>query len=143
MNTPEQPTVLPWHIQTAILLCPRARQRPPYDQIPDDEWLDSVDRTAAIIARHDPHAAQEFRHIEEMKLLEAASHEAVLELMAQHATTVRLLEEELRLNLELQRDSKLGDFQFFVVRQAREIRAHLAALREPATLQPATKEVAK
>lgn len=155
----EPPTVLPWHREAAE----------EYNRRVTDEMNcytpQEVD-LPAIIACHDPHAAQQALpviHIEcetKEEGITGSTHLNVIRVeqeddnsftavtdywpledqrKAQHAETVRLLEEVLRLTQAtscIWYSSPIMD----------EIRAHLAELREPATLQPATaatKEVAK
>ena len=105
----EQPTVLPWHREAAKEIHPWELRNEGDGTIEEMELaydeneanMNEDERVAAIIARHDPHAAQ-------------------------HATTLRLLEEALDC-------ISISDGTCHVIQEhvdiREQIRAHLAAMK--------------
>ena len=78
------PPVLPWHREAADLATAA------YDRLREDKGCRIIDDIAAIIARHDPYAAQ---HAETVRLL----GEAVLHV--KYSGPARLLHDEIRAHL--------------------------------------------
>jgi hypothetical protein len=117
-----QPTVLPWH-REAAKECYKHR----HGVVPEPNTLGAqvVDDWSAIIARHDPHAAELIHAKQEWAIWErnvAACEKEIATLRSQHAETLRLLKAAL-FHLEY---SDLEDAEPV----KKQIRAHLGAYAE-------------